>query len=167
MTGGFDVDDLAEAVEEGRAVPERMQVTLTPPLIDVHTGELLPATPVAAAELLQRLAEYERLIRTAKRECERILVEASEQHGTKTLRYSGRTFQVYTTKEITWDMAVLRELTKAGLPEERWDELVTTTIEEKVSASVANQLAASNDEYREIIERARRDTESEKKVRVK
>ncbi len=136
-------------------------------LLDVRTGEQLPATPSSAAALLAGLREMQDRARLWIRACEDVLVEESRRQGSKTLRIDGSTFEVYEQKEVQWDTAKLRELLPAGLPEGRFQELVTVTVEEKVSANEAKKIAAVNPEYARIIGQARRDGPTISRVRMK
>jgi hypothetical protein len=157
MSDVFDVADLSPNI---KALTDEGSL-----LLDVRTGEVLPATPDHAAALLERLNEYEALLRRAKRECEKLLIEESVRQGTKTLHIDGRKFQVYQTQTIKWDVEKLRGLLEAGLPSGRWHELVTQTIEEKVNVKLANQLAMNNPAYAEIIKGARTDQDPVTRVR--
>jgi hypothetical protein len=126
-------------------------------IVDVRTGELLPATPENASRALQAIREMEGLLRDAKALATAVLVDEARRQGTKTLRVGGRTVTVKESREIVWDMEQLEKLRDLGLPESRWAELVTEVLSYKVSAQVAKELSGANPEYAEIIERARTD----------
>lgn len=104
------------------------------------------------------------------RELEELLKEAiydeSRRQGIKTLHLPGMTAVVTTPVSIIWDHEILAELQEAGLPEERFNQLVKTEISFKVSASVAKQLSASNEAYAEIIARAQTRIEKPSSVTV-
>jgi hypothetical protein len=124
-------------------------------LVDVRTGELLPATPENAAELLVAAREMRQRILDLQKDCEAVLLDASRRLGTKTLHLGDVTATVTGGSELAWDLEVLNELRAAGLPEQRYDELVVATVTYKVNAAVSKQLSAANPAYAEIIDRAR------------
>jgi hypothetical protein len=90
------------------------------------------------------------------KDCEAVLLEESRRQGTKTLHLPDGTAEVSGGTALEWDIDVLAELQAVGLPEDRYGELVVTTVTQKVDARVAKQLEAANPEYAAIIERARR-----------
>jgi len=124
-------------------------------LVDIRDGSLVPATPENAAELLTVVREMRNRMLGLVKDCEAVLLEESQRQGTKTLHLSGGTATVTGGSELAWDVSELTRLLAAGLPAERYDELVTETVSYKVNAAVAKQLEAANDLYGEIIRAAR------------
>jgi hypothetical protein len=126
-------------------------------LVDPRSGELLPATPENAAELLQAARDIRQRILRFVKDCEAVLVDESRRQGSKTLHLP--TGKVTITGGpgggLDWNMELLERLRDLGLPEHRWDELVVATVTYKVSAKVANQLAAANPDYADVIDRAK------------
>lgn len=122
------------------------------------TGQLIDVTdPASCAVAIAELHALEDRIKEVKRVLGATLVEESHRQGSKTLHLPGAEVTLTEKKEITWDLQKLRELRALGLPDERWQALVRTTVEEKVNANVAKQLAGANDEYARIVEEARTD----------
>lgn len=111
--------------------------------------------PAEIATALRDVREAKRVLDQWRIEFEERLAEEAARQGSKTLRYGDVTVKVSSDTEIQWDLAVLRELREAGLPEERYKELVATTITYKVSSTVAKQLEGANPAYAEIVQRAR------------
>jgi hypothetical protein len=137
-------------------------------ILDPGTGELVPAEPEPAARLLVRLRSYYQPLRDAVKACEAVLVAESQRLGTKTLTIGDNDLEVYGGKEIAWDVEQLRAtLTAAGCPEDRITALIRETVEYRIDARVAKQLAGSNPVYAELIDAARTEHETAPRVRVK
>jgi hypothetical protein len=136
-------------------------------LLDVRTGELVPATPENAVELLAAARDMRSRILNLVKDCEAVLLDESRRQGTKTLRYGNTTATVTGGTEIVWNLDILQELRNRGLPEERYDELVVATVTYKVDARVAKQLETSNPAYAEVIRMARSEEPKPWRVSVK
>ncbi len=136
-------------------------------LVDVRSGELLPATPQNAIDLLAAAREMRGRILSLVKDCEAILLEESRRQGTKTLRLGDTTATVTGGSDLEWDLETLLELRDLGLPEERYDELVVARVEFKVDARVAAQLEKANPTYAAVIDRARSRVEKPWRVSVK
>lgn len=113
--------------------------------------------PDEIAVALADIRDLEAKLRDVKRELAFALEQESERQGTKTLRYGDLTVTLSTPTEIVWDVEELEKLLEAGLPQDRYEQLVTTEISYKVNAREASHIAAANPEYAKIIERARTD----------
>lgn len=125
-------------------------------LVDLRSGELLPATPENAAMLIVRMREFRSLLMDGIKECERILIDESTRVGSKTLRVGGHVAEIAGGSEVVWDVEALRAgLRKAGCPDERLAELITETVEYRVNNTVARQLASANPKYANVIEGAK------------
>lgn len=136
-------------------------------LVHPATGEVLEATPENAALLLKRLREFRSALNDAVRACEGVLVEHSAVAGTKTLHLGQVTAKITGGPEVLWDVEELRAgLRDAGLPEDRLGELVRETVEYKVNASVARQIASANPEYARVVEAAKQTVEKPWRVSV-
>lgn len=119
------------------------------------TGEVISLDdPASCARVMQEIRELEYKLRTLKGHLTQALVQASRAAGTKTLHYPNVTVTVSTPEQIAWDYEVLTELLEAGLPEERFNDLVLIEQSYKINNSVAKSIAGSNDVYAEIIQRA-------------
>lgn len=129
-------------------------------LLDVATGELLPATIQNAGRVLLAARMMEENIRDIKRETTAFLAAESARAGTKTLRDDGCTVTLTGGTTVEYDAQDLMEaLRMAGCPEDRIDAAVKTEITYKVDRAVLRQLAAANPEYRAAIELAAREVE--------
>jgi len=137
-------------------------------IVDIRTGEIVPATDAnRVADILKHLKDYRTQIGHAIRQCETALIETSKERGTKTLHLDGVEVQISGGPALQWDVEILEELSAAGLPDDRYTELVTIEQTYKVNASVAKSIAASNPVYAEIVERARSYQDKPMYVRVK
>jgi hypothetical protein len=124
-------------------------------VIHPGTGEIAPADdPVAVALLLGQLRDHAKSVQDARKLAEQILAEHARVAGTKTLRLDGCTVTVRDGDKIGWDIEVLEQLLDAGLPDARWNELVKQEVTVKVDARVAKQIAAANETYAAIVEKA-------------
>jgi hypothetical protein len=132
-------------------------VLLPRQLVDVRTGEVVDATPEKAAELIVAARDMRQRLLDLVKDCEAVILEESRVQGTKTLHFPEGTATITGGSEVEWDIETLAELRQVGLPEERWNELVKTTVSEKVDAAVAKQLAAANPAYAALISAARRE----------
>jgi hypothetical protein len=125
-------------------------------LVVPHTGEVLPLEdPARCALLYQEIRELEYRLRDTRAALADALIEESAKQGTKTLHFPGVEAKITGGNETSWDYEVLLELQDAGLPEERFTELVHPEVEYKVNGLVARSIAGSNPVYAEIIERAK------------
>lgn len=101
-------------------------------------------------------------LRTLKRNVDLALADLTDavknhtiEQGTKTMRAGDFVVKFSDSDEISWDVTELQKLRKAGLPEDRYAELVTEVVSYKVNGSVARQIEGSNPKYARIIKRAR------------
>lgn len=125
-------------------------------LVHPLTGELIkPSETRKVADTIEDLRAHRHALQTYIDEFTEALVEHSRQIGAKTFSAGGRTVVVSADKELQWDVTILNELIEAGLPEERFSELVTTEVTYKINAAVAKQIESASDEYATIIQRAR------------
>lgn len=125
-------------------------------LVVPFTGEIVDLDdPVTCARMLQEIREISEQLRDARAALTDALIRESERQGTKTLRFGSIEARINTPMETSWDYGVLLELQAAGLPEERFNELVTMTVEYKVNGLIAKSISSSNPTYKEIIDRAR------------
>lgn len=124
-------------------------------LVDIRSGEVLPATPDNAVEMLAVVRETRSRLMLLVKDCEAVLLRESARRGTKTMHFPDGTATITGGQEVEYDQETLAELLTLGLPEDRWNELVTAKVEYKVNAAVAKQLEASNEEYAHVVRRAR------------
>lgn len=124
-------------------------------LLDVRTGELLPATPENAVNLLTAARDMRGRLMDLVKDCEAVLLDESRKQGTKTLHYGSETATITGGQDLAWNLDILLELRNRGLPEARYNELVVATVTYRVNAAVAKQLEASNPAYAEVIAMAR------------
>ncbi len=144
-----------------------LELTAPTELLDVQTGEVLPATPDNAIQVLAAAREMRARMVGLIKDCEAVLLDESRRQGTKTLHFEGATATVTGGSDLEWALGTLLELLEIGLPEDRYADLVVETITYKVDARVANQLEKANPEYAAVIERARTRVERPFRVSVK
>ena len=143
------------------------ELALPANLLDVRTGELVPATPQNAAELLHAARELRAKMMGLVKDCEAVLLDESRRQGTKTLHLEHGTAEITGGTALEWDLGTLLDLKDLGLPDDRYDQLVVATTTYKVDARVAKQLEAANPEYAEVIGRARNYVEKPWRVTLK
>lgn len=132
------------------------------------TGEVINLDdPNQCARAYDTLAEIERQVRTAKQAVAQALIDYRTRSGSgATFRVEAAEVKISEPSDISWNMEVLSELLQAGLPDARWQELVTRTVDTKVSATVARQIGKANPVYAEIVERAQTRTPKRPTVTV-
>lgn len=124
-------------------------------LVVPESGEIVfLEDPLACARVLYEIADLEQRIKDLKGALRETLFKESEIQGTKTLHLGGLDAVISTPSVTAWDYKILRELLKAGLPKERFAELVQKEVSYKVNGSVARQIKGASEVYAEIIERA-------------
>ena len=129
-------------------------------LLDVRSGELLPATVENAAKVLHSARALKAHINGIVEETTRFLVHQSEHQGTKTLHEGDETVTITGGPGVDYDATVLMDnLRRAGCPESRIEKAVVIQVSYKVDRAVLRQLAAANPEYRDAIEKAEHEVE--------
>ncbi len=145
-----------------RREPQAMTPATFPNIV---TGEIVDASKAEQlVAYVEDLKAHERQIKEIRRNVEGFIFQHAEQLGTKTLRFGKLEAKIVGGPELRWDITVLNELLDAGLPIDRYTELVTETVDYKVNAAVARQLEAANETYAEIIGRARSYEEKPRRV---
>ena len=155
--------------ERGRPPKERLTLPTKTPAVKtptelVHpaTGEIVSVADVTeVARLLDECRALEYKLATFKRQLTGILGDERRRKGVgSTMDLPGGTRVVFSdSKRIEWDVVELAKLVKAGLPPERYEELVEVVpVSYKVRAVVATQIEKSNAKYARIIRRARTET---------
>lgn len=137
-------------------------------LVLLGTGEIISLDdPAEVATGIAHLREISNLAKDGLRILTAAVVEQAERMGKKTIQAGGSKLELRGGSEVEWDLEVLEELHDAGLPDERFGDLVKTEISYKVDAAVARQIEGANARYAEIIGRARRRVEKPYYVSVK
>ena len=137
-------------------------------LLNISTGEILPATVDNARIVLEVAREIEANIRQVKAAATAFLVEESRRQGTKTLRTADGVVELSGGPSVEYDPVDLMEaLREAGCPEERISAAVEETISYKVNRSVLRQLVAANQDYKAAAELAERPVEKRWSASVK
>ena len=126
-------------------------------LVLAHTGEVVDlgderqvAKALSEVQVLKaKLAEADRRLREAIAERSRVL-------GTKTLHIAGvGRFEVKGGTVKRYDAEALEEgFRKAGMPEDRIEEMFVTTVSRRPIAVELNKAAKANPEYARVIEEA-------------
>lgn len=126
-------------------------------LLDVQSGELLPATVENAARVLNSCRDMKERINRIVDETTGYLAHEVATQGTKTLHHHGETVTLTGGETVDYDAHDLMEaLRVAGCPENRIEEAVVAEVTYKVNRSVVRQLAAANPDYKAAIELATR-----------
>jgi hypothetical protein len=124
-------------------------------LVVPFTGEVVSMDdPGHCARVIKEIRELEANLRELKGYLGQSLMEESRRQGTKTMHFPGLEVKINTPSEIAWDREILLELMDLGLPEERFDALVTMEVQYKVNGLVAKSIGASNPVYAEVLARA-------------
>ncbi len=124
-------------------------------LVVPFTGEVVSTDdPGHCARVIKEIRELEAQLRELKGYLGQSLMEESRRQGTKTMHFPGLEVKINTPSEIAWDHEILTELVELGLPEERFDALVTMEVQYKVNGLVAKSIGASNPVYAEVLARA-------------
>lgn len=119
------------------------------------TGEVIdPADPDACLVALGRVRELQAQLAEAKRALDAALVRNALDRGERTVRTpDGRKYERTGGPEKRYDAhAIRRGLLEAGMPKDRVDEIVVSTVEWKVNGTEANKAAKANPDYRAVIE---------------
>ncbi len=137
-------------------------------LLDVQTGEILPATTTNAARVITAARDMRTRINDVVAQATAWLAEESARQGTKTLHAGASSIVLSGGPTDEYDpLELMNYLRNAGLPEQRVDDAVTTIIDYKVNRSVLRQLAAANPEYADAIEQAKRTVEKPMRATIK
>ncbi len=137
-------------------------------LVNVETGERLPATVANAAVVLEAARSMKERLNDVIYTATTWLVGESEVRGTKTLNTGDRTVTLTGGAGITYDAQDLMEaLRLAGCPEDRIEQAVVATVSYKVNRNVLRQLGAANPDYLAAIELAERQVETPWRASVK
>ncbi len=108
--------------------------------------------PREVALAIDAIRDLEFQLRAAKQDLTRALVHASQQEGSKTLRYEGVEVVVKGGSATHYDAAeIYTGLIDAGMSAERAGEIVKHTVTQKVDASQAKRAASANPEYAAVI----------------
>lgn len=125
-------------------------------LVVPYSGELVPLdSPSECARVLNEIRELKKKLREAEQELTFVLTQEFQRQGLKTMELDGVKMELKGGSEIAWDLEVLEELRELGLPEDRFNDLVKAEVSYKVSAREAQRIASTNEQYAEVIERAK------------
>lgn len=137
-------------------------------LLNVESGELLPATVDNAALVLLVAREMKHRLDRVIQDATLFLLAESQQQGTKTFRTGNGRVELSGGPSVEYDPLDLVEgLREAGCPEERIAAAVEETISYRVNRSVLRQLAGANGDYRAAVELAVRTVERPFRASVK
>lgn len=136
----------------------RPQETTSQELVVPGTGELITLEDAAAcARALGSIRELEEKLKEVKAELTFALTQEFRRQGLKTMEFGSIKAELRGGSGVAWDIEILEELRDLGLPEERFNDLVKAEVTYKVSATEAKRIASSNENYKEVIERARQE----------
>jgi hypothetical protein len=137
-------------------------------LLDVESGEVLPASVENAAVVLASARVIKQKIDTVIRSATDYLASESTHQGIKTFNVGSGTVSLSGGASIEYDAADLMEaLRVAGCPEDRIEAAVVAEITYKVNRSVLRQLAGANPDYKAAIDLAERTIEKPWRVSVR
>jgi hypothetical protein len=129
------------------------EVALSTELVDVLTGERLPATVENAATVLEAARTMKERLNDVIHDATLWLVSLSAERGTQTFHAGDVTLSLSGGSGVDYDATLLVEaLLAADCPEDRINEAVVTTFSYKVNRAVLKQLAAANPDYAAAIE---------------
>jgi hypothetical protein len=118
-------------------------------LLDVLTGEVLPASPENAHAILQRIEEQEARLRVAKAAITAYVEDESKKEGTKTFNVPGGKLVLEGGPTTVVEGNELAQLLRdAGMSDERIAEIVSEEVTYKVNRAKLNQATAANDDYK-------------------
>lgn len=124
-------------------------------LVNVLTGERLPASAENAALVIDAAREMKGRLQDVIRDAEDFLADESRRQGTKTFHVPGFTVSLSGGDSVSYDPEKLAEaLRAADCPEERIDAVVVQTISYSVNRSVLRQLVQANPDYKAAAELA-------------
>jgi hypothetical protein len=137
-------------------------------LVDVRTGEFLPATLENAAHVLLVAREMKSKITDVIRDTEAFLANESRTQGTKTFHTDFGKVELKGGESVEYDPHDLEQaLREAGCPEPRIRAVVVESVSYSVDRRILRQLVAANPEYAAAAERASRRVESRLTASVK
>lgn len=137
-------------------------------LLDVESGELLPATLENAAAVLDAARRMKRRLDDVIRDATSFLLAESQTRGTKTFHIGNGRVELSGGPTVEYDPVDLMEaLRAAGCPEDRIGEAVEETVSYKVNRAVLRQLVGANEDYRAAAELAERTLEKPWRAAVK
>jgi hypothetical protein len=135
-----------------------VEIAVPETLLDVMTGEVLPATTDNAHQVLVAIREREQQLRDVKAAVTAFMLEQARVQGTKTFHASAGDVVLSGGAAIEYDAHALADcLREAGCPEERINEVVTAEITYKVNRNVLRQLTGANEDYKAAAELAERE----------
>jgi hypothetical protein len=141
---------------------------VTGELVVPGTGEVVaPEDPAQVARALDGVLELARQLHEVRGVLTALLVEEAQRQGTKTLHLPGVSVTISGGTKLKWDVDKLRELTGAGLPDERLTAFLRPAVTYSPDGRVAKQLAGANPEYARIIGEARVDEPAPWRASVK
>lgn len=137
-------------------------------LLNVETGELLPASVDNAALVLAAAREMKRRLDRVIGDATSFLLAESQTQGAKTFHTGHGKVELSGGPTIDYDPSDLMEaLREAGCPEERISAAVEETISYRVNRSVLRQLVGANPDYKAAAELAERTLEKPYRAAVK
>lgn len=137
-------------------------------LLNLETGELLPATVDNASRVLLAARAMKNRVNEIVREATEYLADVSGHQGTKTLHGDDETVTLTGGPTIEYDLEELRrELEVAHCPQDRIDAAIVATVTFKENRAVLRQLAGANKDYAAAIKRAEREVEKPYRASVK
>jgi hypothetical protein len=124
-------------------------------LLDVQSGELLPATTENAARVLTAAREMKDRVQGVIRDTTAWLAEEARREGKKTFHVGGGKIELSGGTSISYDPEKLREaLMAADCPEKRINDVIVETVTYTVNRNELRQLVGANPDYKAAAELA-------------
>lgn len=143
---------------EAPAASESLEPYVPDEIANPVNGALVPAGDLkAVGENIELLRRAKGAVDLALRQLTDAVRMAARSEGRRTFHVDGVSIVLGSETEVEWDAEELViGLAKAGCPQPRLNELVSTEVTYKVNAAVAKQIAGANPEYKAVIDRCQR-----------
>ena len=137
-------------------------------LLDIQTGEILPATVGNAARVISAARAMKQHVNEIVREATAYLVDESTRRGIRTLHDDQETVTITGGPTVDYDpMVLMANLEEVDCPPDRIAAAITTEVTYKVNRAVLKQLASANPDYATAIELAEREVERDYRATIK
>jgi len=124
-------------------------------LVNIETGEMLPATAENAAVVLRAVRDMRARLTEIGDEATAFLVEESRRIGARTFHVEGGIVELKGGDGVDYDPQALAEgLRAAGLPEERVGEVVVQEVSYRVNRAKLRSVTGANPDYKAAASRA-------------
>jgi hypothetical protein len=132
------------------------------------SGEIIDVSdPAVVATALYELREMRRRMAEFEEAAQQMLLDQMDTRGQWTMRFGDREVEGSTPgDDYYYDVEQFRKVLEAGLPEDRFNEIVTVKVTESVNRTKAKALLKVP-QYEQIVKDARVDTAKRRRVIVR